>query len=544
MNLWTRRFLYAIATVLAVILLYAVAYQWGMRTFEEEAISYVQALQVVVEAITTAGFGGHAPWESEVLNGMVLAMNLTGVLFVFLAVPVFLVPLFREVVRSHPPSSTEASGHIILCTRTARGDAFIDELTARNQRYVVIEPDRTEARTLYDAGYEVMVGDPESVDVLKKANIAEAVAVVADAEDDTNASIALSVREIDPDIHVVTLVEDPALATYHRLAGADEVLSPRQLVGESLARQVPSLMRTSIAEEVPIGGEIELLELKVEPDGELCGQTVRDLSARRGYGTDVVGAWRDGQFTSPLPDAFVLEAGVRLLVAGPPERIQALQDEAARTLGYVPPRSVLLAGYGRAGEAAASVLAKTSASVTVLDQEPGEAIDVVGDVRDPEALMKADVKDATAAILTVDDDTTAIFATLVMRDLNPNLYIIVRANKESDEPKLYRAGADYVQSLATVSGRMLASTLLEDEEVLTFEQQIEIVKLPAGRLAGTTLAEANVQSETGAVVLAVHRDDETQVDVDPSRFEIAEDDALVIAGTSESIRRFEAQYLG
>jgi len=544
MNIWTRRLLYAIGTVTAVVLLYAVVYQWGMSVFEAESITYVQALQVVVEAITTAGFGGHAPWQSTTLNAMVLAMNLTGVLFVFLAVPVFLVPLFREVVRSHPPTSTDTSGHIILCTHTARGDAFISELTARNQPYVIIEPDRDVARTLYDAGYEVVVGDPESIDVLEKANIAEAISVVADAEDDVNASIALSVRELDTDIRVVTLVEDPALATYHRLAGADQVLSPRQLVGESLARQVPSVMRTTIAEGVPIGDAIELVELKVEPDGELYGKTVRDLRNQGGHGTDVIGAWKDGEFTSPLPGAYVLDAGVRLLVAGPSARIQALQEEAAATLGYAAPRAVLLAGYGRAGKAAASVLDGTNTSLTILDRDASEAVDVVGDVRDPDALKRAGVREAAAAILTVDDDTTAILATLVMRDLNPDLYIIVRANKESDEHKLYRAGANYVQSLATVSGRMLASTVLEDEEVLSFEQQVEIVRLPAGRLAGTTLNAADVKGETGVVVLAVQRGEETHVDIDPASFEIQKDDALIIAGMTENIRRFETSYLG
>jgi Trk K+ transport system NAD-binding subunit len=192
----------------------------------------------------------------------------------------------------------------------------------------------------------------------------------------------------------------------------------------------------------------------------------------------------------------------------------------------------------------ASILEDTSASVTVLDRKPGDAVQVVGDVRDPDALVEAGVRDATAAILAVDDDTTAIFATLVMRDLNPDLYIIVRANREADEQKLYRAGANYVQSLATVSGRMLASTVLEDEEVLTFEHQVEVVKLPAGRLVGSTLADARVRAETSVVVLAVQRGDTTHVDVDPHAFEIAQDDALVIAGMSDNIRHFETQYLG
>jgi K+/H+ antiporter YhaU regulatory subunit KhtT len=130
-----------------------------------------------------------------------------------------------------------------------------------------------------------------------------------------------------------------------------------------------------------------------------------------------------------------------------------------------------------------------------------------------------------------------------MRELNPDLYIIVRANREEDEKKLYRAGADYVQSLATVSGRMMASTLVEDEEIFTFEAQVEIVDLPAGRLAGETLATARVRNRTGATVLAVLRDETTISDPDPAGFTFAEGDHVVVAGTGESIRYFEAEFL-
>jgi K+/H+ antiporter YhaU regulatory subunit KhtT len=100
-----------------------------------------------------------------------------------------------------------------------------------------------------------------------------------------------------------------------------------------------------------------------------------------------------------------------------------------------------------------------------------------------------------------------------------------------------------VQSLATVSGRMMASTILKDEQVFTFEAQIEIVKLPVGNLVGQTLAEAEVRSETGTVVLAVVRGDDMITELDPDAFRFIEDDAVVIAGTSESVRNFEAAFL-
>jgi Trk K+ transport system NAD-binding subunit len=543
MNIWQRRGAYSVMTVAAVVLLYAAGYQWGMATFERRGVSYIQAIQVVVESITTAGFGGHAPWSSSFMNAYVLAMNLTGVLFVFLAVPVFVVPLFREVFKTHPPMAIEASDHIILCTYTPRGEALIAELTSRGCDYVIIEPDREAAEALHGAGYSVIPGDPESTNVLRAASLPTAAGVIADAADDTNASIALSVRELHPDVRVITLVRNPDLAPYHQFAGADAVLSPRQLLGANLARQVPTAMKTIVNEGVELGEQIELVELKIEPDSPYCHRPLRAARLRERFNVNVIGLWKEGGFSSPATGSEELEAGMRLLIAGEPVHIQSLREAATSTVQRFPRRSVLIAGYGRAGKAAATALNRTRNKVIVLDRQDKEPVDVVGDVRDPDVLSEAGIESAAAAIISVDDDTTAIFATLVMRELNPDLYIIVRANKEESEKKLYRAGADYVQSLATVSGRMMASTVLEDEQVFTFEAQIEIVQLPAGDLAGQTLAEAAVRSETGAVVLAVIRGDDILTDLDEQAFRLADDDAVVVAGTSESIRSFEATFI-
>ena len=544
MNIWQRRGAYAVATVTAVILLYGAGYQWGMAVFEREAVSFVQAIQVVVEALTTAGFGGHAPWSSGFMNAYVLAMNLTGVLLVFLALPVLVLPLFREVVKTHPPTAVEVEDHIILCTHTPRGEALIAELTSRGRDYVIVEPDREAAADLHAAGYCVIAGDPELTRVLENASLRTAAGVIADAADDTNASIALSVCEMDEDVRVVTLVEDPDLAPYHRYAGADAVLSPRQLLGENLAKQVPTAMRTVVGEGVELGEEIELAELKIEPGSAYCQRLLQDARLREQFNVDVLGIWKEGTFVSPVSGQETLEAGMRLLIAGRPEHVQDLRAATTSTVQRFPRRSVLIAGYGRAGEAAASWLSKMPVNVVVLDWQEKADVDVAGDVRDPDVLSETGIESAAAAIISVDDDTTAIFATLVMRELNPDLYITVRANKEASENKLYRAGADYVQSLATVSGRMMASTILEDEQVLTFEAQIEIVQLPAGELAGQTLAEAEVRPETGAVVLAAVRDDAMITELDPDAFRFAEGDDVVLAGTSESVRTFETAFRG
>jgi Trk K+ transport system NAD-binding subunit len=156
---------------------------------------------------------------------------------------------------------------------------------------------------------------------------------------------------------------------------------------------------------------------------------------------------------------------------------------------------------------------------------------------------EADVGAADAILIDIDDDTTVLLATLIARNANPDAHIVARANQEENEQKIYRAGADYVQSLATISGRMMAATVLEREEVLSFRTKIDVVRLEAGGLAGQTLAGADVRARTGCTVVASVRDGDVITSLNPDEFVFRDDDHLVIVGTNEGVHRFEERFL-
>jgi Trk K+ transport system NAD-binding subunit len=141
-------------------------------------------------------------------------------------------------------------------------------------------------------------------------------------------------------------------------------------------------------------------------------------------------------------------------------------------------------------------------------------------------------------VLALPEDTTTVFATLVARELDSEIEILARAQETGNVAKFYQAGADYVLALATVSGRMLASTILESEEFVSPATQVEIVRTRAPKLAGKSLAEADVRARTGVTVIAVERDGETLTELDPD-FVIEAGDDLLITGTDEGIGRFD-----
>lgn len=325
---------------------------------------------------------------------------------------------------------------------------LIDEPAARDREYVLIEPDGDAASELHEAKYRVIHGDPESTAVLENARISSASAVVADADDDTNASIALAARDADSDVRVISLIEDATVARYQRLAGVETVLSPRQLLGQRLASEATAPTMTTVEERGSLGDDLELAELFIEAESDLSRETFGEARVRERFGVDVIGMGIDDAFVTSIGSNDTLAEETRLLVVGKPDRLDALRD-AATTGGGFPPRRVVLAGYGDTGQAADEALADTRLNRTVVDIEEKDGVDVVGDASDPAVLTEAGINEASALLLTVRDDTTAVFATLIARDLDPDLQIFVRANDEADVQKSYLAGADYVQSLPT-----------------------------------------------------------------------------------------------
>ena len=543
MSDWHRRIFRATGIVGTTLLLYALLYQWGMGAYEDRSVPLVQALQVVIEAITTAGFGGHAPWSSPQMNAMVLFMNLTGVLFVFLAVPLFAVPVLRDAFEQRPPETFSETDHILLTPHTSRIEVLVEELETRSRSYVVLEPKRERAKTLYRDGYPVVHGDPESVDALERASLPAAAALVVDGQDEVDTSVILAARELSGTIQTVSVVDDETLEPYHWMAGADHVLSPRQLLGKGLAREIPFLLPMGEDPAIEIGKHLEVAEVDVEEESSLCDQTIEQLRLRERYGIDVLGAWFDGTFESPIGPEALVDCNTRLLVSGAPDAVQALRRDESTTFRARTQQRVVVIGYGRSGQAAVDVLADTRVRLTIIDSRDHPDVDVVGDARDPGVYERADVGTADAIIIDVDDDTTTLFATLIARDTSPNAHIVARANKEENERKIYRAGADYVQSLAMISGRMMAETILADEDVLSFQMKIDVVRLETGRLAGRTLAEADVRAETGCTVVTALRGDDVITSLDPNAFVFRDDDQVVVVGTDADVRRFEERFL-
>ena len=543
MDTWQRRTLLYLVGLAGVMLGYAAAYDYGMTAFENEPLSFLDAIGFVVETFTTTGYGAAAPWASTEMQLLVMVMQVTGVVAIFLALPVLLFPLFEEAIETTAPTSVERDlrDHVVICQFTPRGETLVTELETWDVDYVIVEPDRGRADDLYDEGYHVVHADPQSVEGLEQAHLPHARALVADASDQINTSIVLTAREVDERVRTVSVVKEPDRAKYHDLAGADAVLSPRRLLGESLASKVTTGVSTTLGNSIEIGEDFDIAELPVHRGSDLVGTTLADSGIGEETGVNVIGAWFRGEFVSPPEPDAELDGSTVLLASGTADQLEQLKSMTLSSVRGFRRGETVIVGYGEVGQTIVDNLDAAGVPHTVLDREAKAGVDVVGDATDPEDLRAAGVTDARTVILALSEDTDAEFATLVIRDLNSDVEVVARAEETENVKKMYRAGADYVLSLATVSGRMLASSILEDEDVISMDQQVEIIRTDAGGLAGTTLGDAEVRSRTGCTVVAVERNGSVLTEFGPD-VPIGRGDSLVIAGTDAGVSRFQRRF--
>ena len=204
-------------------------------------------------------------------------------------------------------------------------------------------------------------------------------------------------------------------------------------------------------------------------------------------------------------------------------------------------------GYGDVGKSIVTELRTAEVDFVVVDKN-GDALKeggfdyVVGDGSNEEILKEAGVASAFTVIVALNIDTDAIFATLVARNMNPDAIILTRANAPICD-RIYKAGADYVASLAIIVGQMVAKLAISEyeEDVVMLYEGIEIERYHVRNdspFVGKTLSELDIRSKVGCTVIAIEVAGEVITDIGGDTI-IEDDSTIAIIGSREHIRNFE-----
>jgi len=167
-------------------------------------------------------------------------------------------------------------------------------------------------------------------------------------------------------------------------------------------------------------------------------------------------------------------------------------------------------GFGVNGRNVSSVLKATNISHTILEidreivkaiQKTGQEI-YYGDCTDRKALQRAKIDRARAIVIGISDTTAIRQSIRLIRQLNEEAYIIVRARSLPNVENLYKAGADVVVTEKFETSIQIFSILLQHftvEPELILEQQ-EIIRRECEKIFLRPTTEDNGKPKTSSEV--------------------------------------------
>ena len=210
-------------------------------------------------------------------------------------------------------------------------------------------------------------------------------------------------------------------------------------------------------------------------------------------------------------------------------------------------KHVVVIGYGTKGRSAVDTLVNNGTSresVVVVDpgsvaQEEAHADGIAivsGDATRREVLRRAHVDQAQQVIITTARDDTTVLATLTVRQLNPDAYIVAAVREQANVPLVRQSGADSVITSSDAVGRLLGLASFSPnlgsvmEDLLTYGEGLEVAERD---LLVTEVGKA--PQSLPDQVIAVVRDERVYRYFDPTVTLLARGDQLIVVRPAKEL---------
>ncbi|MCS7283494.1 MAG: NAD-binding protein [Anaerolineae bacterium] len=312
-------------TLLAFALLLLVGTLVLRLTYDVERLGWLEALDTTLKLLffeTTHDYP-HAPPAQVVF----VLWPLLGLALVVNGVVQFWTALFNRRERRDIWEAAVASTyrlHVIVCGLGRVGYRVILHLLQMGYEVVGVErnPDAPFLTAVRQKRVPVVIGNARQREVLEKAGVRAASALIAATEDDmTNLGIALTARDLNPGLQVVLRMFDDQLADDLRKSFGFAAFSASALAAPAFAA---AATRAAVEHSVFLNGVLlNLSRLTVAPNSPLAGKTVGEVEQE--LDLSVLLHSGPGGIDFHPPDDLVLKGGDQIVVFAPLEALVNLE---------------------------------------------------------------------------------------------------------------------------------------------------------------------------------------------------------------------------
>jgi Trk K+ transport system NAD-binding subunit len=282
--------------------------------------------------------------------------------------------------------------------------------------------------------------------------------------------------------------------------------------------------------------ELRLINIPVMSGCRAVGKTLEELHLYERFGVLALFLWKSGTFISrPQPDAIVDATSSLFLFGGAGAIAEAVHEEFE--IAGTARAHAVIAGFGDVGSAAYQEMLASGTPCVVVDSRKYDVNQVIGNAEDEHVLMAAKIEEAQFCIVALNNDDVNIFTTLMVRNLNPAIRILARANEPVSVDKLYRAGADYVALLPMIGGQTIGRIILADTVTILLDLPDGEIVVLKQVMTAYGFSVRQVSKRAGVRIIGIEASD--RLIIAPADDEILrEGDAVIVVGTTEQLKHF------
>ena len=217
----------------------------------------------------------------------------------------------------------------------------------------------------------------------------------------------------------------------------------------------------------------------------------------------------------------------------------------------------VVCGYGRIGSIVASEFKRQQTPFVIVDRNPEKVAEanrrghlaVEGDASREDTLKQLRIDSARGLVAAVGTDAENVYAVLTARLMNPDLFIIARAEGEESISKLKKAGANRVISPYRIGAVQIAQTALRPAvvdfvEIATSSENLELsieeIRIEKGSaLAGRPLSDAIQRDKMNVVVVGIQHEP-GGMEFNPLASAVLHaGDHLIVLGSAQELKELE-----
>jgi voltage-gated potassium channel len=332
-SLLRHRIIQAVFVPVILVLIGTVGYH------DLEGWTWFESLYATVITLSTIGYGDYVP-KTTAGQAFTIVLVLVGVFTLFYVAAALIRALVSGELQNivgrqlMERSLARLKDHLIVCGYGRMGRLVCKEFSARSLPFVIVDLDATHLEDFELPHGIALHGDATSDEVLRRAGIDRARALVTVmASDADNLYTTLSARLLNEKLFIVARVEEAQAEQKLLRAGANRVVSPYQIGGERVAQAV---LRPTVVDFIELATQAEHFELQIEETrigatSPLANTTLQDSRLRAELKVIIVAIKRASgkMIYNPDPDLRI-EVGDILVAIGRRENLDQLDVLANR----------------------------------------------------------------------------------------------------------------------------------------------------------------------------------------------------------------------